>query len=79
MEETDLTYEGIETQWPRTSCTRPHLEETDLTYEGIETRTWCLRIEYAGNHEETDLTYEGIETYAVSHAEVSRDGQKKPT
>jgi len=39
-EETDLTYEGIETWYTDQYVTSPFLwhEETDLTYEGIETR-----------------------------------------
>jgi len=36
-EETDLTYEGIETRSMRRISRRDVSEETDLTYEGIET------------------------------------------
>jgi len=36
-EETDLTYEGIETFFSISIILLPPLEETDLTYEGIET------------------------------------------
>ena len=62
-EETDLTYEGIETVTlqPPYSTERSSLEETDLTYEGIETRV-PNGICHLVIREETDLTYEGIET-----------------
>ncbi len=36
-EETDLTYEGIETLFLRMKFVKFRWEETDLTYEGIET------------------------------------------
>jgi len=61
-EETDLTYEGIETIFNSFISLPPFFEETDLTYEGIETEA---ASHFATSYplEETDLTYEGIETY----------------
>jgi len=44
-EETDLTYEGIETlQGGLLTCPAARVEETDLTYEGIETQStgWLM-------------------------------------
>jgi len=63
-EETDLTYEGIETRNKFiTISNRGLFEETDLTYEGIETRLLsALNFRAFPGLEETDLTYEGIET-----------------
>jgi len=61
-EETDLTYEGIETILHFVHFRLPSFyEETDLTYEGIETFNSIYQLR-AQSSEETDLTYEGIET-----------------
>ena len=63
LEETDLTYEGIETPVVLLANAALMWEETDLTYEGIETlRTVNKNIDQFRGREETDLTYEGIET-----------------
>ena len=55
MEETDLTYEGIETRrlYFRYQAYRRE-EETDLTYEGIETRAFlCLYCTQAAGKKPT--------------------------
>jgi len=81
VEETDLTYEGIETAF----CTYQYLfevqfEETDLTYEGIETpHTNRYLPSTTGISEETDLTYEGIETCLPAPCLVLLLLLKKPT
>jgi len=43
-EETDLTYEGIETLDCLSHPVPPLYEETDLTYEGIETPDMYMYI-----------------------------------
>ncbi len=65
MEETDLTYEGIETSALIFQYLSTLSEETDLTYEGIETLQGGLLTCPAARVEETDLTYEGIETQST--------------
>jgi len=80
VEETDLTYEGIETREPRQPFGQGlGSEETDLTYEGIETarRERLKGIRVA--REETDLTYEGIETHEGVNLTFRPSEMKKPT
>ena len=75
-EETDLTYEGIETLDACPSLPSLSIEETDLTYEGIETMSRGGHNRMSATVEETDLTYEGIETYLLSGSPVRLLGRR---
>jgi len=80
VEETDLTYEGIETFNCADSIFHAfHKEETDLTYEGIETPPSKDYTFQEGLEEETDLTYEGIETEGRLYQLIKLVLAKKPT
>jgi len=49
-EETDLTYEGIETPGPFRESVKAFGEETDMTYEGIETYRPTKLVESANSY-----------------------------